>query len=377
MNSILAQLEDLLDKYVEITHEEKIYKIVKNRLDKKICVGSGNCILSIKDLIDIKHPILRKLINKTGIIGNLSNALRKDKELTEYIEQLVNILKKQQGVSQDVNVILTKMRKRIKDLTIKFIITSATDSKKKYDLRPLNIPGSLARSEIPNLYYASEKYDEKEKILLFYYLLDSIILTRNFLIRFYGELHEHLKHIIYSRFSPIEPLDEFIGINNWEREYPYIALIRFIVWLYEDVLNLEKTGEYKELLELLRNGSGVIYVITDNKEEWRVEAFPQLTVFIDKWILDRHNRTRLDRMFKVFSAIVRTAYRKSKMKKKVSDEATILYNYLEIVARMLMFHGTIEWEAFRKALDIASSISLEYEIRNANFSFIKLFEIRG
>ncbi len=364
-------LRDYLRDNIKIKNASELYEIFSNKIQSNInvkpCLGSKTlCIAKVKTLLIIENPILNKLMD----YGNLTPFL--NKKLKNILSWTIQAIR--ENNTDKIMELIREVREQLKEGIIEFLIF--TIIKKTSDLRPLNIPGSVGINEVPNLYYSTESYSEEEKAMLFMQLLEAIPITDSLFIKFHDDtLHNHIKRIIYSRYSSISDLSTELRLSKWERIYPYILLIRFISWIYEEVLKVEK-DTLTQILQLLRDSSGIIYVIpknrSENREEYRAEVFPQLTLFINTWMNNEINRKRLINMLNFFSSVAKGSYKKAKSKKMVSDRIKIMYNYLEIVARRMISYGDVSWESIRKALDIALELVLEYNLK-ANLTYIKSF----
>jgi len=333
--------------------EDRLGKGLKKRIGAK-----KKSLVEVRELIEVEHPVLAKLVD----FGNLSRGL--EQNLGQVVGEIASLLR--EGKYKEA----ISLTRRLMEDGLQFSVERLVDTIRKTPkgevagLRPIMMPGSVDHSEAPNLYYPGESYSKKDREDLSLRLIRSIGIGANLSIYFEGEFRKYLMSLVNSKFSKnhLDPSD--INAGSWESNCPFITLARLLIWYYEN----QEEREKEKSSALLKQTSGVIYFVPGrDKEKWTAQVFPQLTRFVEKWIENEENRKKLKEMLDSFSRISRAAYKADV--KGSRPHLELMYGYLEMAVKSLVETSNLSWEPFRKAMDVALHLCMKYEVRGV-FNFV-------
>jgi len=333
---IEERLREEMGRIIRVKGPEEILKTIKDRASDpnvKIEFGAGK-LLTVKDVIEVTHPMIDKHIDYGNITKNLNSG-----RIKEILEQIVMLKDASDRNSlENLMNLANDLIEEVKDIVIertlvKRILEAAGD------LRPIVMPASVGRSEIPNIYLVSENYNEEDRISLAYKLLSSIPVGQNISIFFEGDFHDYLKSLLRRKLDKTMLSSEDINSSRWELSQPYVTLARLLVWLrnqlWEDMLR-------DNAVELMKASSGIIYFGSS------VQIFPQLNRFVEIWLEKERNKTILESMLDSIKKFSDNSYRIGK--KAVEGEIELLYDKLNFLM-MRLIEGSLEWESLRRILD--------------------------
>ncbi len=331
----------------------------KNQKLEPVIGKKGKGVIVLKDLIEVKHPILNKLVD----YGNMSRKL--NNELGDLIKKMVDQINTKERADLKMLVSLAEeFLKKVRELSVEFILRGMLETEN--DLRPLMMPGSVGRTEIPNLYMPMERYSEKDRIKLALQLLESVAIGNYISVHFEGRFQEYLEQLIRSKFDRMYLEGKDIKAVGWEMDKPFVILLRLILWVYSQIA---EKGDREEIIEMMKSSSGVIYFTPGDKERYTAFFFPQLNRFVDTWLLRKNRRNALEEMLNSLKVTSSAAYEKEK--DVIKNQIELIYSYLNLLAISLIERASILWEPLRKVVDLVIDLAGRYDVP-ANFHFIKM-----
>ena len=325
-------------------------------------------LLAIRDVIEVTHPIIDALLD----YGNITRYLNSNSEIRDILEQIVMLKDASDRSSLEslmhlVNKLIDDVRDVVIDYTLEKRVLEASG-----DLRPIVMPASEGRNEIPNIYLRDESYDEEDRVMLAHKFLSSIPVGRSISIFFEGDFHEYLRSLLRRKLDKVSLSSEDIGSSRWELSQPYVTLARLLVWLRD---NLWEDMLRDNVIELMKASSGVIYFGSS------VQVFPQLSKFVEIWLEKEKNKIILKEMLDS----IRNFSNKSHDigRKAVEGEIELLYDKLNYLT-MRLIEGSLEWESLRRVvdsmLDIVETLRKQGQEVKANLRFVSRLlgaDVRG
>jgi len=339
---------------------DHIKSSISKKPDLKPVIGEKG-VVKIRDLLEIKHPILRKLADP----GNMSRVI--SGETSRLIEEILDLIDSEDlEALRRLESLSEEFLRRLRDISIDFILKKTLEAEN--DLRPTMIPGSVGRDEVPNLYMPTESYGRDDRVRLALQLSRSVAVGDSVSIYFDGPFHGYLRQRIRGRFSRPYLEHGDIGASRWEMEEPFVALLRILLWIYGEIAG-EKNRD--EVIEMMKSSSGVIYFVPADGERRTAFFFPQLSVFVDAWLLREDRRKALEDMLNSIKLA------SSSVSKKKSDAASkqieLIYHYLNLLAISLLERASIPWEPLRRIVDIILDLAYRYDAP-ASLHFIMLLD---
>ena len=305
----------------------------------------GKGVYRPKDLLEVKHPVLGKLLDW----GNLT------KKLNEEIDPGMIYT-----IARDDLRSAGEFLDKVRDVTLNFLLGSVVEGN---DIKPTMVPGSSARKEIPNLYIGEEYYSRSDRERLALRLVKSVCVGNNISVYFEGNFHEFLKHLVRRRLDKdhIEASD--IRANGLEMDQPFVILIRLLIWIWEQLTEETDAGR---MLEELKSSSGVIYFVPVDKERYNTFYFPQLSRFVDTWLKDDSRRKALGSLLHSVGSVASLRGRDAAIK----SEVELIYQYLNIVAHSIIETSEVEWEPTRRIVNSLIELFDKYNM-HVNLGFVR------
>ncbi len=352
---VMPNLEELIN---ELKSGRRREKLDRKKLEKRIFDSARI----------VKHPLLRKVIDWGNVWGKL-------KEERARVAKNVEKMLKGEGdylelLNESINLL-----EEIRDRAIERIVEAIRKS--KMGVRPIHVPGSIASSEIPNLYFG-EKYDERSLGEMSLRLIRSICIGNSVAAYLEGgtleDLLEVIKEDILRNYGVgerhiLENGLKELKISGIESSRPYIVLVKFLIWLFEKY-DEERDEKMKSLLEAvikdLKVAYGLIYFTPGGtKEDWNTMVLPRLERFISGWLEDSRRRAVIrDFAWGLYRFVGAVFERAGRLREtdKARNMLDLLFNYVDIVLKQMVETGKIVWEPLRRVVDLIVEISLRYDV---------------
>ncbi|MEM4536854.1 MAG: hypothetical protein QXP92_06425 [Nitrososphaerota archaeon] len=244
----------------------------------------------------------------------------------------------------------------------------------KQGLRHIHAPGSVSRKEAINLYFG-EEFTVDDLYRLASRLCSSIAFGESIGIyseneAFMRKMRQLVETLGFGLPFRIErdKLRE-IGIREYDVNHPYVVLLKFIMWLRNQIdveEDPEKREIYLSILNMLQSATINMFFMPPDKERWCTISFPRLDFFINNWVQRDEKRKDLKALVDNIDIFIRDALKKSKRKKeveKVRNAIDMLMNNYEILCRELIEYGVLDFYALRNLMDLVVDLSVMYDIR--------------
>ncbi len=321
--------------------------------------GKGKGVIVMKDLMEVQHPVLKKLTD----YGNLSKQL--NRRAASVIEEIVNSLdaRDAEGLKRLMSL-ATEFLERVKEIFVETMMRRIVEAED--DLRPTMMPGSVGRSEVPNLYVSREIYDRDDRVMLALQLSKSIAVGNWISVYFEGPFHDYLRHLIRRKLGKPYLDGSDIGASGWEMNEPMVTLLRLLLWVYGEIAG-EKDRD--QVIEMMKSSSGVVYFTPRDKERYTAFTFPQLNRFVDLWLRDEDRRRALEEMLDSIKMVSSISFRRGR--EAAARQIEVLHRYLNLLAVSLLERATVPWEPLRRMVDIMIELASRYDAP-ASFHFIML-----
>ncbi|MEM1515741.1 MAG: hypothetical protein QW186_06745 [Candidatus Bathyarchaeia archaeon] len=314
-----------------------------------------------------RHPLVWKTIDW----GNASREYKKSNAYKKIQNKLTEILKKQEIEVKDLHE-LSNLLRELKGVVIDFIERQAGNVEQ--GLRHIHAPGSVARKEAMNLYFG-EKFVDDDLYRLASRLCSSIAFGESIGIYsedegFMRDMRQLIESFGFGLPFRIErdKLRE-IGIQEYDVDHPYVVLLKFIMWLRNQI-DVEEDPEKREIclsiLNMLQSATVNMFFMPPDKEKWCTIFFPRLDFFINNWIQRDEVRKNLEALVKNIDTFIRDALRESRRRKeveKVRNTINLLMNNYEILCRKLIEYGVPDFYALRNLMDLAVDLSIRCGIK--------------
>jgi len=359
----VSELLKLIEGYIGVPTPQKIQEIVaqrKKKLENSPIAPTkaiGNCdqekeipILCMKDVLTVNHPVLKKLVNYGGASKYLNDE-------SIGIPQMTNELYGDPN-SDKALVVAQNLGQTIKNKFAEYVASKLTLSEE--GIRPAMMPGSVAKSEAPNLYYGGESYSADDTVQLALTLLKSIAVGQSVSVYFENGFGDYINEISkHGRFNMEE-----IGGEQFESSYPFVTLVHLLIFVYENA-----GKDRSEVEQLMLQTSGVLYLTPGTEhEKYMTFAVPSLRAFLHGWLMDEKKRDSLKKMFKAANGIGNRSFAKSR---EVRGDLDKMYNYLEIIATHLIDNGSIPWQTLRQLIDSLISEAFDLEAGSVYLGFVR------
>jgi len=335
----------------------------KNPSLKPVVGAKGKAVIVMKDLMEVWHPVLKKLTD----YGNLSKQL--NRKAASLIEEMVDSLdaRDAEGIKR-LMLLATEFLEKVRETFVETMMRRIL--KVKDDLRPIMMPGSVGREEVPNLYMPTETYGRENRARLALQLLKSIAVGNWISVYFEGPFHDYLRHLISGKLGKPYLERSDIGASEWEMSEPLVALLRLLLWVYSEIVEAEEAGEDK-IIEIMRSSSGVVYFTPRDRERYTAFTFPQLERFVDHWLRDEERRKALEEMLDSIKRVSLSSFKEGK--EAAARHIEVLYRYLNLVAISLLERAAIPWEPLRRIVDVMIELAGKYDVP-PSFHFVMLLE---
>ncbi len=337
----------------------------KNPNLKPIVGGKGKGVIIMKDLIEVKHPVIKKLAD----YGNMSKKL--NSETSELLEGIVDLINAKGSESKDLRRLISLAKEfldKVEEVSIESILNKTMEAEN--DLRPTMMPGSVGRDEIPNLYMPTEEYEKEDRMKLALQLSKSIAVGNWISVYFEGPFHSFLKQLIRSKFDRPYLESDDIGASGWEMSEPFVTLLRLILWVYGETAGEKKKKKNREeIIEMMKSSSGIVYFTPRDRERYTAFSFPQLNRFVDEWLLKEGKRKALENMLDSIKITSSVAYKKGR--DAAAKQIELIYRYLNLLAISLLERASILWEPLRKMVDVIIDLAGRYDVP-VDFYFIMM-----
>lgn len=324
----------------------------------KSLIGKKEGIYNLSDLIEVQHPVLRRkeFLNP----GDLSKEIAK--EVKGIFDDLKGSISSEDKESLKGNVDLAeRLLNSVRRTTISYLLKVIVE--KGDDIRPLMMPGSVGRGEVPNLYMGEESYSQEDRIKLALQLAKSIGIGDSISVYFEGDFHEFLRDMVREKFSKFYLDASDLKAGFLEIKEPFVALLRLLIWIYEEILEEEELEKKEKLLEKLKESSGIVYFVPEESERYTAFHFPQLSRFVEIWLKEGSRREALKSMLNSLKVV---SWHDESIKNKVE----LIYRYLNLLARSLIESCAVDWEPLRRISDILLDLFDKNDVK-ADFSFIR------
>ncbi|MEM2542595.1 MAG: hypothetical protein QXR35_03935 [Candidatus Korarchaeum sp.] len=332
---------------------------------KPVIGAKGKGVIVMKELIEVEHPVLRKLVD----YGNMSKKL--NSETGSLISEIVGLLEFKDAQSLKRLMKLTvQFLESVKEVVVELMVSRVVES--EGDLRPTMMPGSVGRGEVPNLYMPQESYGEGDRIKLALQFFKSIAVGKWVSVYFEGPFQDYLKHLVRRKFNRAYLEGEDIGASGWEMSEPFVTLLRLLLWVYGEIA-AEK--ERDEILNMIRSSSGVVYFTPADEERHTAFSFPQLSRFVDLWLVSRDRREALEEMLNSLKRFCASSFMKGR--EAASKQIEVLHRYLNLLAISLLEGGDVPWEPLRRIVDLILGLSDRYRVTPDLHFVMRLGEMGG
>jgi len=337
INNALNLVEDL---------RERIQKREDSKEKVQVLFGKEG-IYEPRDLLEVQHPVLRR----GGFFdwGNLTRKLNKELRDLSIVDAVLS------GNNELALKLADDLLTKVKQAALDMLLEKAEEGD---DIRPMMMPGSVGRSEIPNLYIGEEEYSETDRMRLALQLVKSIGVGNSASVYFEGDFQEDLKDLIRKKFDKnyIEASD--LKASNREMEQPFVMLMRLLIWIYEQLIE-----EDRAKIEELKSSSGIIYFVPKDRERYNAFYFPQLNRFVGMWLQDDSKR-------EVLKSMLNSIARLTRQREVDKNSLELIYNNLNLLAYSLIETSSVEWEPLRRIVDSLIDIFDKLDLR-VDLSFIR------
>lgn len=299
------------------------------------------------DLIEVRHPILRR--REFFDWGNLTNRLKKGIDARVIEAALAGDLNSAIRSAEDL---LDRVREEALGLLLERV-------EEGDDIRPVMMPGSVGRGEVPNLYLAEESYSRADRTKLALQLVRSVVVGRWASIYFEGDFQDFLEDLVRRKLdkSHIEASD--LEASEREMDQPFVTLLRLLLWVYEQLAGEPEDGA--RALEELKSSSGVIYFVPKDSERYNAFHFPRLGEFVETWLQEDRRRKALKCLLNSIASLSR--YRAAETKLE------LLYHDLNLLAHSLIETSSVSWEPLRRIVDSLIDLFDKQDLR-VDLSFV-------
>jgi len=343
------ELRKELDKLISLrVNALNLVEDLRERIQKKSfkSLFGKEGIYKPKDLLEVQHPVLRR--KEFFDPGNLANRLKGLGDLGIVDAVLSGDNKLALKLADDL---LTKVKQEALDMLLE-------RAEEGDDIRPMMMPGSVGRSEIPNLYIGEEKYSETDRMRLSLQLVKSIGVGNSASVYFEGGFQEYLRYLVRKKFDKNYIEASNLEAGNREMKQPFVMLMRLLIWIYEQLIE-----EDRAKIEELKSSSGVIYFVPEDSERYNAFYFPQLNRFVVTWLQDDLKRGALKSMLNSIAYL-------SRQKEVDESSLEVIYNNLNLLAYSLIETSSVEWEPLRRIVDSLIDIFDKLDLR-VDLSFVR------
>jgi hypothetical protein len=363
MSNLKGQLEKVIEEVSSDEVRGALERIIERRPRKRAAKKPRSAAESLLDEINFDrrlraHPLVGKTINQ----GNLARSIKKSDHYRKLNEKLNEVLKRGSKVEDVIEIknILDGLRSKAIDYIVEVEVSRAEQG-----LRRIHSPGSVAKSEGRNLYFPGEKYTEETLRWLASRVCSSITLGDSLGIyseneNLMSELEQLAVQMFKSTFK-IEP--EELEISRDEANCPYASLLALVLWLAKELRTEE--AEVKALaqsiLSNLRTSVVTLFFMPPEKERWSTIGLPRLDVFIDRWILNEESRKKVEALRDELKRFI-TAVRKVAGMEAENAVDLLMSNY-EALCRRLIEHGSLDFYAARRLVDVMVNLAAKYDLR--------------
>jgi hypothetical protein len=317
------------------------------------------------------HPLVGKAIKK-GFTANLVQNLRKSEYYKKLNEKLNDVLKR--GVNAEDLRNIEDLVNGLRGIAIEYIVKEISEAEQ--GLRHLHRPGCIAKSEARNLYFPGEYYTKETLSWLAYGFFSSIAIGDN--LGIYSEndkLMFNLKQLAQifglKSKSKFKIESSMLGISKDEEDRPYATLLAFILWLAKK-LSAERGEEVeikalaRSILDNLRVSTISLLFMPPQKEKWGTISLPRLDMFIDRWILNEESRAKIEALrdaLQRFVVVARKTAERERRVKELENAIDLLMDSYEVLCKNLIEHGSLDFHAMRRLVDVIIDIATKYDIR--------------
>ncbi|MCS7102303.1 MAG: hypothetical protein NZ992_00280 [Candidatus Korarchaeum sp.] len=346
----INELKEKLSEIIELMEAGNFISDLEKKLEKEgpkpLFGEKKEGIYKPSDLLEVKHPVLRR--KEFLDPGNLK------KKLNE-IDQRAIIDAVSSGSLKTALDSAEKFLDEVKKRTVDFMLAKVKEGD---DLRPMMMPGSVGRNEIPNLYLRKESYSRADRVRLTLQLVKSIGIGSSASVYFEGDFQDFLENLIRKKFNKGYNYLEARDLKAGEREMsqPFVLLLRLLIWIYEQL------KEVDENIEKLKSSSGIIYFVPEDSERYNAFRFPQLNRFIETWLKDDSRREALKSMLDSIA---------SSSRRDIAEvEVDLIYHNLNLLAYSLIETCSVDWGSLRRILDSLITLSDKRDLR-INLGFVR------
>jgi len=373
MSSLKSKLEEVIE---EISIDEVLRALEKaveekeeERIKKRTVKGKSRTIVDsfLEELGFNRKLRNHPLTGKTIDVGNLTQSIRRSEYYKKLNEKLSDISRR--GARTEDLKEIKSLVDSLRNEAIEYIVKVA--SKAEQGLRHIHAPGSVAKSEGRNLYLPGEEYSTELLSRLASRVCGSITLGDSLgIFSENDKLMFELKQLALQGFGSkfkIEPRK--LRISRDEENRPYSALLAFLLWLVEERLSTEK-AEIKALIDSilndLRTSTISLFFMPPQKEKWGTINLPRLDIFIDRWILSEESRAKIKSLrdaLNNFATAARGAAEKEGKEGEVKNAIDLIMNNYEALCKNLIEHGTLDFYAMRRLMDVIIDVATKYDLR--------------
>jgi len=368
-------MSDMFKSKLKGIVEEISTNEIQDALEKVIKERPRNIAESFLDEINFSgklriHPLVGK-VGKGNVrvidMGNLMRNIRRSEYYKKLHEKLTEISKQQVTIEDIIEV--KNFLENLKNKAIDFIVRQT--GKTEQGLRHFHAPGSVAKSEGRNLYFPGEKYAQEILYQLASRLCNSIALGDD--IGIYSEnevLTIQFKQLAYQKFKSkfkIELKD--LEISEDEGDHPYAVLLGFVLWLIK-LLLIEEEHEIRiliqSILDNIKTSAISLFFMPQEVEKWSTINLPRLDVFVEKWILNKESRDRIETLRNELRHFIVTARKEAKRKgeiREVENTIDLLMNNYDAFCRRLIEYGDLDFYALRRMMDIIVDLGTRYGLK--------------
>ncbi|MEM2374456.1 MAG: hypothetical protein QXI11_08475 [Thermoproteota archaeon] len=365
---VLEEIKDAIEKVFEEENEksEKSPPKEKKRKGDEVVESFLEKVNFRKRVI--QHPLVRKTIDW----GNASRTYRNSNAYERIRNKLAELLEKQKAEMKDYEELKDLLRE-LRDVVTDFIERRVSNIEQ--GLGHIHAPGSVAKSEAMNLDFGG-RFTTDDLYRLALRLCSSIAFGDS--IGIYSEDEKFMRDMrqlaaalqCHLQFGIEEEKLKEIGIRKRDMDHPYVVLLKFIKWLWEQI-DVEEDPEKRKIslsiLNTLRSTTiNMFFMPSEGTEKWCTIFIPPFDFFINNWILRVERRKNLEAFVDSIDDLIEDALRKSKKKreyKKVRGAIDILMSNYEILCRRLIEYGVPDFYALRNIMDIVVDLSTKYGIR--------------
>jgi hypothetical protein len=374
--SLVLNLKDKVEGVVDRVNSDEIRSALERVIEgaqEKAAKGRPKTIadgfleeISFNEKL-YNHPLVGKAIKK-GFIANLRQNLRKSEYYKKLDEKLNDVLKR--GVNAEDLRNIEDLVNDLRSIAIEYIVKEISEAEQ--GLRHLHRPGCVAKSEARNLYFPGEHYTKETLSWLAYGFFSSITIGDN--LGIYSEsdkLMFDLKQLARRFKSKFKIESSMLGISEDEEDRPYATLLAFILWLAKKLsTGREEEVEIKALaqsiLDNLRVSTISLLFMPPQKEKWGTISLPRLDMFIDRWILNEESRAKIEALrdaLQRFVAVARKTAERERRVKELENAIDLLMNSYEALCKNLIEHGSLDFYAMRRLVDVIIDVATKYDIR--------------